>query len=191
MPLLSILAQWSTWSIAGGSSHTNSLYANWHFSKFALSGQTKWQWLEVWSIFPLCLVVRSQDTSDFSCFWHSWLQILILSRSRRKLRTTVLRCQWSGGQAWHYSHSISRRSLRWEYLALLITLNWMMLHYMSNRMFGGKLFGGSWNTDVSEMSVKGVCEMFSFGGPITLFNWWSLCGQKPVLNVLLHLIDVY
>ena len=28
-------------------------------------------------------------------------------------------------------------------------------------MLGGKLFGGSWNTDVSEMSVKGVCEMFS------------------------------
>jgi len=37
-------------------------------------------------------------------------------------------------------------------------------------MLGGKLFGGSWNTDVSEMSVKGVCEMFSFGGRITLFN---------------------
>ena len=38
----------------------------------------------------------------------------------------------------------------------------------ANRMLGGKLFGGSWNTDVSEMSVKGVCEMFSFGGRIYL-----------------------
>ena len=37
-------------------------------------------------------------------------------------------------------------------------------------MLGGKLFGGSWNTDVSEMSVKGVCEMFSLGGRITLFS---------------------
>ena len=44
----------------------------------------------------------------------------------------------------------------------------MMPHCMSNRMLGGKLFGGSWNTDVSEMSVKGVCEMFSFGGRIAL-----------------------
>ena len=142
--------------------------------------------LEVWSIFPLRLVVRSQDTSKFSCCWHSWLQILISSRSRRKLRTVVLRCQRSGGQARRDSHSTSRRSLHREYLASLITVNWMMPDCMSNRMLGGKLFGGSRNADVSEISVKGVREMFSFGGRITVSNWWSLCGQKPVLDVMLH-----
>ena len=38
--------------------------------------------------------------------------------------------QVSGGQAQCYSHSTSRRSLRREYLASLITLNWMMPHCM-------------------------------------------------------------
>ena len=144
VPLLSILAQWSTRSIAGGSSHTNILLMGFDICQNlpgagTLSGYN----LEVRSIFPLCLVVRSQYTSYCSCFWHCWLQILLSSRSRRKSRTTVLRCQRSGGQARRYSHSTSRRSLCWENLASLITLNWMMPHCMSNRMFGGKLFGDS------------------------------------------------
>ena len=131
IPLLSILAQWSTRSIAGGSSHTNILLMGYDICQNSPgAGRLSGYNLEVRSIFPLRLVVRSQDTSDCSCFWHSWLQILLSSRSRRKSRTTVLRCQRSGGQARRYSHSTSRRSLRREYLASLITLNWMMPHCM-------------------------------------------------------------
>ena len=131
IPLLSILAQWSTRSIAGGSSHTNILLMGYDICQNSPgAGRLSGYNLEVRSIFPLRLVVRSQDTSDCSCFWHSWLQILLSSRSRRKSRTTVLRCQRSGGQAWRYSHSTSRRSLRREHLASLITLNWMMPHCM-------------------------------------------------------------
>ena len=124
IPLLSILAQWSTRSIAGGSSHTNILLMGYDFCQNSPgAGRLSGYNLEVRSIFPLCLVVRSKDTSDFSCFWHSWLQVLISSRSRRKSRTLVLICQQSGRQAQHYYQSTNCRELCQQVLALLITLN--------------------------------------------------------------------
>ena len=69
IPLLSILAQWSTGSIAGGSSHTNILLMGYDICQNSPgAGRLSGYNLEVRSIFPLRLVVRSQDTSDCSCF---------------------------------------------------------------------------------------------------------------------------
>ena len=153
IPLLFILAQWVKRSIAGVVQKRILLM------------------IFVWSVYEVARIWKCSQYSPFAWLYVSRILLISGAYGIAGCKYLFWLGQWDSQELWF--SDISRQA---DKLGINL-IQPAVKAFLKNFELGGKLFGGSWNDDVFEMSAKVVWEFFSFGGYITLFNWWSLRGK--------------